>query len=950
MVNFMICGSYTEVEKILDMREEEVAEIQEDTEPAIQEATSGAAPLVAMASSHSASGPASETPATSDAVESSEAPVEPDGEVVVLAKTQIWKPLERCRRVLERIWDDPYATSFHNPVDTDEFDDYLDVVPDPICLKDVKQKLDNNEYKNQYIMKFVGDMRQIFRNCKIYNMHKSQIWHCAHTLSLMLERLFQAWVLSYQDATVYMHEPIARPWETSCRVCESNDDEDKMILCDHCDAAFHIYCVTPKMAKVPEGSWVCQRCSDWLSRSGAKLLSAAVEDEARRVTEAAGSLKVVHVKKRKYLVKWVGLSYRDCTWETPEDINDDQKIKEYHALNDAPPEEPPLTQAEIGIELSKDRKSQLYPAFGGPSAMREAEAAIYSQIRAYHFLRWNTMPPDALVKECGVSAYAGVYGARIPMALPACVKKAVDSVNGVNVKNEDSASMEVGEGADDEVEASDKDDAAPNNTATSNSYSYARPIRGLTRDEVADAAEAAREAQSVTRGLKSRKNATAQEQYHLKYYTPPDADYVVDEVANVLSGVVHAVARGIPPESFPTRPKLLDNELEVCVAKGSSGLFMNIGDYKDRVVVLGFRKMPNGLPGPAERTGKIKAGDIIVGINGVYLAHMGFKNIIRILSSKGHTYLYLRLLRIAQDISSPIDPYLKAQIEEKVSLKPRRERSLYFGVYPAGDKNWRAEVVHNHNVEEVGVFESELAAAKAYDSRALELCGDSAKVNFTNDQLTHDAVVLSKTVSEEREFNRERLQYLLETTGDEELDENHNKLNDVHSDDSLDSDSEVEESSESSDSSSEGRPSSDEEDWDSDTNRDGEWRPKDEVEVNGPLGRLMRAVNQTDYPPLRSEWVNYILELGQRDRDGGLMRKVEQVDMASQEVIRAWNSVNQASRALNIPSHEIIAVLRGKTDTGGGFMWRYARAAGDEVVFLVIREISFRRRMMRVKR
>ena len=36
-----------------------------------------------------------------------------------------------------------------------------------------------------------------------------------------------------------------------------------------------------------------------------------------------------------------------------QDINDDVKIAEFHRINDTPPEEPPLTQAEIGVELAK---------------------------------------------------------------------------------------------------------------------------------------------------------------------------------------------------------------------------------------------------------------------------------------------------------------------------------------------------------------------------------------------------------------------------------------------------------------------------------------------------------------------------------------------------------------------------------------------------------------------
>lgn len=167
-----------------------------------------------------------------------------------------------------------------------------------------------------------------------------------------------------------------------------------MMLCDHCDAAHHIYCLEPPLEAVPEGTWMCPRCVAWLSKSGrngmasmnasvivgimligAKVLSANAEEEARQQVDGvrivwgvdsrlfnssssrkqAASRKIIKIKKKKYLVKWRGLSYRDCTWETAKDINDDEKIAEYHQLNDAPPDEPPLTQAEIGLELAKDR-------------------------------------------------------------------------------------------------------------------------------------------------------------------------------------------------------------------------------------------------------------------------------------------------------------------------------------------------------------------------------------------------------------------------------------------------------------------------------------------------------------------------------------------------------------------------------------------------------------------
>ena len=49
-------------------------------------------------------------------------------------------------QVLEKIMEDPYSVSFLEPVDTTLYDDYLDVVEEPMCLNDVLGKLDKGEY------------------------------------------------------------------------------------------------------------------------------------------------------------------------------------------------------------------------------------------------------------------------------------------------------------------------------------------------------------------------------------------------------------------------------------------------------------------------------------------------------------------------------------------------------------------------------------------------------------------------------------------------------------------------------------------------------------------------------------------------------------------------------------------------------------------------------------
>jgi hypothetical protein len=55
--------------------------------------------------------------------------------------------------------------------------------------------------------------------------------------------------------------------DISCEVCHKSTPWGTMILCDQCDQGYHIGCVDPPLASVPEGEWSCPTCRP--GRSGA---------------------------------------------------------------------------------------------------------------------------------------------------------------------------------------------------------------------------------------------------------------------------------------------------------------------------------------------------------------------------------------------------------------------------------------------------------------------------------------------------------------------------------------------------------------------------------------------------------------------------------------------------------------------------------------------------------
>lgn len=64
------------------------------------------------------------------------------------------------------------------------------------------------------------------------------------------------------------------PEDVICSACGHTQPEHNMLLCDGCDAGYHMTCLEPEITVVPEGDWFCPSCckgvkSCALSRSAA---------------------------------------------------------------------------------------------------------------------------------------------------------------------------------------------------------------------------------------------------------------------------------------------------------------------------------------------------------------------------------------------------------------------------------------------------------------------------------------------------------------------------------------------------------------------------------------------------------------------------------------------------------------------------------------------------------
>ncbi|NXA35379.1 BAZ1B kinase, partial [Eudromia elegans] len=75
-----------------------------------------------------------------------------------------------------------------------------------------------------------------------------------------------------------------------CKVCRKKGEDDKLILCDECNKAFHLFCLRPALYEIPDGEWQCPACQPSTARRssrGRNYAEDSDEDETEEDEEAS---------------------------------------------------------------------------------------------------------------------------------------------------------------------------------------------------------------------------------------------------------------------------------------------------------------------------------------------------------------------------------------------------------------------------------------------------------------------------------------------------------------------------------------------------------------------------------------------------------------------------------------------------------------------------------------
>ncbi|KAL2467804.1 PHD finger protein EHD3-like [Forsythia ovata] len=144
-----------------------------------------------------------------------------------------------------------------SPIDADGEDDLVDEEA-PKELEDRSNELVGDELQ-------LVERGKRFQNCKVCGAevrNDEDYRICGH--SFCSQKFYHVRCLTSKQLKSY--GPCWYCPSCLCRACVTDRDDDKIVLCDGCDHAYHIYCMQPPRTCIPKGKWFCKKCDADLQR------------------------------------------------------------------------------------------------------------------------------------------------------------------------------------------------------------------------------------------------------------------------------------------------------------------------------------------------------------------------------------------------------------------------------------------------------------------------------------------------------------------------------------------------------------------------------------------------------------------------------------------------------------------------------------------------------------
>ncbi|XP_060132451.1 chromodomain-helicase-DNA-binding protein 5 [Zootoca vivipara] len=149
-----------------------------------------------------------------------------------------------------------------------------------------------------------------------------------------------------------------------CRICK---DGGELLCCDTCPSSYHLHCLNPPLPEIPNGEWLCPRCTcpplkgkvqrilHWIWQEPPAPLAPALPSADLELA-ALPPKPLEGIPEREFFVKWAGLSYWHCSWvkELQLELYHTVMFRNYQRKNDM--DDPPAFDYGSGDEDTKIEK------------------------------------------------------------------------------------------------------------------------------------------------------------------------------------------------------------------------------------------------------------------------------------------------------------------------------------------------------------------------------------------------------------------------------------------------------------------------------------------------------------------------------------------------------------------------------------------------------------------
>ncbi|XP_028281483.1 chromodomain-helicase-DNA-binding protein 4a isoform X2 [Parambassis ranga] len=205
-----------------------------------------------------------------------------------------------------------------------------------------------------------------------------------------------------------------------CRVCK---DGGELLCCDSCPSSYHIHCLNPPLPEIPNGEWICPRCTcppmkgkvqkilTW--RWGDPPPPTPVPRPPDLPADAPDPAPLAGRPEREFFAKWSNMSYWHCSWvtELQLELHCQVMFRNYQRKNDMD-EPPPIDFGEGEEDKSVKRKNkdpmyaqleEKYLRFGIKMEWlmihRILNHSVDRKNNVHYLIKWRELPYDQATWE-----------------------------------------------------------------------------------------------------------------------------------------------------------------------------------------------------------------------------------------------------------------------------------------------------------------------------------------------------------------------------------------------------------------------------------------------------------------------------------------------------------------------------------------------------------------------